>query len=513
MRRAAAVDRKIALSLLALASILMAHAVYVAWPYTTDDAYIILRYSQNLAVGNGPTYNAGGPPVEGYSTFLWMVILAIPHLMGVSAVAFAKVLGTVLTVGYVVIAAMLAMLLNGHASKDRRLLLGSATAALLCAPYSTGVHAVSAMGTPLFAVTLTALFYCLTRFMEEPRPRWAVALSLAALSAALSRPEGNIAAMPAVAVGLLLSDRAGRALLLKWVGLAYLVPVFVYFAWRLRMYGHAFPLPFYVKVTHQTLLAGVPDVARFLAYVGVHLGAFILLGLGRLRGRVLPAMAGAAVLLLALAVPAHIVGFGSRYLFPLLPFGVALASVGLGLLLELLESSASPRVSSAAGTVWTAIVVLAIATFLTDFRGQRREYDDYAAGLTRYAVLARRLRMIKPPGSDPVLATVEAGLIPYVSGWRTIDTYGLNDATIALSWKHDPDFVVSQHPDLVIVSSKSTAAYVPAEEGLAFEAALLDRCLQQGMVKVGSVTFEDGYYLWLLAKPDGFVARGLAEQA
>lgn len=450
--------------------------------------------------------------MEGCSTFLWMVILAIPHILGANAIAFAKVLGTLLTLGYVFAAVNLAMLLNDHASNERRLLLGSVTAALLCAPYWTGVHAVSVMGTPLFALTLTIFFYCLTRFMGELRARWCIALSVAALLVGLSRPEGSIAVLPAVATGVLLSDRAGRALLVKWITLVYLFPTFLYMAWRLGTYGLVFPLPFYVKVAHQARLAGLWDVARFVAYVGAHVGAFVVLGTGRLRARVVPAAVGAGALLVMFVVPAHIVDFGSRYLFPLLPFGFALASVGLGLLLELLQSSTLQHVSAAAVTIWTTIVALAVATFLTDFRSQRHESDEYAAGLRRYEAMARRLRTIKPPGSDPLLATAEAGLIPYVSGWRTIDTYGLNDLTIALTWKHDPEFVLSQHPDLVIVSSKTDTVFIP-EGGFEFEKALLERCLQQGMVKVGSVLFEEGYYLWLLARPDSFVARGLQDRS
>ena len=52
---------------------------YQIFSYTIDDAYITFRYSKNLAAGFGPTYNPGLPPVEGYTTFLWMLLMALPH--------------------------------------------------------------------------------------------------------------------------------------------------------------------------------------------------------------------------------------------------------------------------------------------------------------------------------------------------------------------------------------------------------------------------------------------------
>ena len=48
-----------------------------------DDAMISLRYALNLAAGYGLVWNAGEPPVEGYTNFLWTLLLAAPHALGV----------------------------------------------------------------------------------------------------------------------------------------------------------------------------------------------------------------------------------------------------------------------------------------------------------------------------------------------------------------------------------------------------------------------------------------------
>src|SRR5436190_21845758 len=48
-----------------------------------DDQMISMRYAENLASGAGLVWNAGGPRVEGYSNFLWLLYMALFHVVGV----------------------------------------------------------------------------------------------------------------------------------------------------------------------------------------------------------------------------------------------------------------------------------------------------------------------------------------------------------------------------------------------------------------------------------------------
>ncbi|MCH8333174.1 hypothetical protein IIC65_04515, partial [Candidatus Sumerlaeota bacterium] len=45
-----------------------------------DDVMISMRYARNLAHGHGLVWNADGPRVEGYTNFLWTMLLSLPHL-------------------------------------------------------------------------------------------------------------------------------------------------------------------------------------------------------------------------------------------------------------------------------------------------------------------------------------------------------------------------------------------------------------------------------------------------
>ena len=67
--------------------------------FIQDDAYISFRYAQHLAQGDGLVWNVGEPPVEGYTNFLWTVLLAVPETLGLDPVAFANGVGLLCFVG------------------------------------------------------------------------------------------------------------------------------------------------------------------------------------------------------------------------------------------------------------------------------------------------------------------------------------------------------------------------------------------------------------------------------
>lgn len=50
-----------------------------------DDAMISMRYARNLAQGNGLVWNPGGERVEGYTNPLWVVFMALFHLIPIPA--------------------------------------------------------------------------------------------------------------------------------------------------------------------------------------------------------------------------------------------------------------------------------------------------------------------------------------------------------------------------------------------------------------------------------------------
>src|SRR6266436_6189736 len=78
MRERQSANSKIALILLSFATLI---SVYYGWRlfwFLTDDAFIAFRYISNSQLGHGYVWNAPPfRPVEGYTSFLWVVLLDV----------------------------------------------------------------------------------------------------------------------------------------------------------------------------------------------------------------------------------------------------------------------------------------------------------------------------------------------------------------------------------------------------------------------------------------------------
>lgn len=157
--------------LAAIASCGWFRAGQLAW--LCDDAFISIRYADNLANGLGLVYNAG-ERVEGYTNLLWTLMLATATRAGLSAVATAQYLGIV---WYVALAVSLTYRSWRRADSGRPFIPLAAGIVLVSEDFQ--VWASGGLETSLFAwLSVQALM--LTR--EPPtRARSAMAGSLFAL--------------------------------------------------------------------------------------------------------------------------------------------------------------------------------------------------------------------------------------------------------------------------------------------------------------------------------------------
>src|SRR4051794_19779493 len=73
------------------AIVLVVHSL--AYNFVTDDAYISFVYSRNFAEHGELAFNLGSP-VEGYTNFLWTLILGLLMVLGISPEWSSRVLGT-----------------------------------------------------------------------------------------------------------------------------------------------------------------------------------------------------------------------------------------------------------------------------------------------------------------------------------------------------------------------------------------------------------------------------------
>ena len=406
-------------------------------PWTLDDAFISMRYAWNLAHGQGLVFNPG-EAVEGYTNFLWTVLLAPAALAGKDMVLWVKVLGllcTVATLGLVALSDRLLPGMSARAATWSVLLLGT-----------SGVFtrwSLSGMEAPLVGVLVLAAL------LVHARDERGLATGVLAGIAGLARPDAGLVVFPILADAF--ASRRGA-----WGRIAGFALVAVpYHAWRIWTYGDLLPNTFYVKVggTVASLARGTFYANDFL---GVELGLVLLVAVGVFAGERLLAPGTRAMSLYLLVHLIYVVVVGGdvfqgfRFFAPVLPVLACCAGIALD----------EVRRGVAAGVVAIAIHLGAIAA--NDQLGQSGEISDVGERIGKW------LRACAPP--DAVLATNIAGAVPFYSRLQTIDMLGLNDRHIAHREmpamgegkagheKGDGAYVLSRAPDYVVFGALKGSA-------------------------------------------------------
>jgi arabinofuranosyltransferase len=394
----------------------------LAWRFRdhqVDDAFISFRYARNLAAGLGPVFNAG-ERVEGYSNFLWVVLLAAGLRIGVAAEVLSKLLGLAAACGTIAVVAR----------ASSRLKLSGATAwlapVLLAVSPALAVWSTAGLETTLFALLLTYGVCRLAEDVEEGGPSVATAAVFGLTS--WTRPEGALFGGAMSALLLLQSgaSRPGRVAWARWTGV-FLLVFLSYFIWRWRYYGFLLPNTFYAKVD-----VGGSQVGRGLRYLsafGAAAGYWLFLpplALVRIRRKGLTVLACATVAGLLFTVfvggdglPMH------RFLVPSLGTFFLLVAWGCDTLLGQFAATRTKRA--------IAVTVLALACLYSSrgaFAGAEYKYvEQDVAETAAWREIGLWFRENAEP--DAWIGVVPAGAVPYYSGLRTIDMLGLNDVTIA----------------------------------------------------------------------------------
>ena len=242
----------------------VAGASRLAW--VCDDAFISYRYARNLANGLGLVYNAG-ERVEGYSNFLWTLLLAGAAWLNADPVWISQALGIA------AFAATLGLLAwtSGRLTRARAIARVPLAAALLALHYHALEFATGGLETALFAWLVTAVT---VSAIAAKTPLAHARTTALAVLAALCRPDGALL-LAVAAVPPLLDAIAKRSV--RGLVYAALPVVFVYLpylGWKLAYYGDLLPNTFYAKA------AGVATYSRGLAYLASYFAKYPWLALG-----------------------------------------------------------------------------------------------------------------------------------------------------------------------------------------------------------------------------------------
>lgn len=214
--------------------------------WSCDDIFITLRYVDNLFSGHGLVYNPG-EHVEGYTHFLWLVLLLIPNWLGLDPVGASQFLGLLSFAGVLVIFSSISYKLNRRSMA----FFLPMTPLVLAVHRDFAIWATSGLETMFFTFLLSAAFYLYFIAGVERRKR-IVATGLLLILATMTRPDGALIYVLAntflLAGGLLWRRRPKEvAIELGLFNLAFVVLYVPYFIWKLSYYGYVFPNSYYAK--------------------------------------------------------------------------------------------------------------------------------------------------------------------------------------------------------------------------------------------------------------------------
>ncbi|HEX2685709.1 MAG TPA: hypothetical protein VHN14_03785 [Kofleriaceae bacterium] len=469
------------------AIVLVAHSL--AYNFVTDDAYISFVFSRNLAEHGELTFNLG-QPVEGYTNFLWTLVLGLVMLLGIPPEWSSRVLGT---------ACALATLYLVFRLMERALGRTTPWAAVpsLLLACSSGFACWTSGGleTQLYTLLVTAALDAFVAAATGPRAlrRLGVMLALASMT----RPEGPmIAAILGVAWGIVRGlgqltlrrrrpadpeaphvPTSGRRFVDEALAVAWFLGLWApWFTWRWWYYGWPFPNTYYVKATGPWASPDLPRqmLGNGLYYVWIWLRQthvlyalpIALVGLVCARPRTPRFALTISLALLAAVYLAYTVAVGGdfmglhRFIMPM--FVVAALAVTLGA-----EWIARTLGHPAAGVAITLVLVGAFAVTqasLTRASLRWGNFDsdrgiDTPAYLIAYtedrAAIGRAMQACFR--ADDFSIVGGAGAQPYFGRMRGIDVFGLVSETIA----HDEPRVRARAGHTKFGSDRVLATYDP----------------------------------------------------
>ncbi len=434
-----------------------------------DDAFISFRYALNMVQGHGLTFNPNAPPVEGYTNFLWTVLIGGVLACGAEPVVTTQILTTALALATVLLIYRVALhWWNGSAWA---LLPPLVLAAL--PPFVLYTARGSGMETAL--VTLLALLALaqLARVLHQPTLRGGAVAGMLSALVVLTRPDGVLVPL---AGGLLLLWQAvrqpqARPALLALIG-GFVLLYAPYFVWRYSYYGYLLPNTFYAKTGSSTaqVVRGWHYTREFV--LGLQPFALLVLLGGSLLAlwRAQPHQRQAAGLLwlfvLLTAVYVTLVGGDQfplgRFFIVALPPLVLLLTHGASALAQHGRLAQAGAGLACSALLLTGLVGMPASSSRTPQTAVWREHKV----AVKNADLGHWLRLNTPP--DTVIATGIAGAMPFYAQRHTVDMLGLNDTYIAHlvvdsigqgvagAEKTDNTYILDQQPDYIPFASSGT---------------------------------------------------------
>jgi len=441
--------------------ILLVPYLVITHNHIGEDCFISFRYVENFVSGHGLVYNTG-ERVEGYSDYLWVMILSLFRWIGFSPILVSKFLGLVSTILLVWVGSYYSL------KKLQRKIDWIYLAAPLLLFFNPILHYHAGRGLETSFYTLLFIW---AAFSFKRRNYANSSFAFAAM--ALLRPEGFIyfwLLVPMLFLDIAYSRTEKFPYSLPWVRFRFFAPyltvVIGFIIWRLVYYGALFPNSVYAKTDPLNFLYN-PSLHMLLQFIisWSYIPLFALLAVFTYhkeeweiqRSLVIPILLGGGVLFFTIAI-GQVQAEPFQHYMPLVPILIILVQeflramkmrvednlpliIGFFVMFQLLNFYTSDNLDAPRSRLHSRTF-----QFLSswNFPARLKWYVDEQPILL-HAEAGKWCRENLP--ADALIGADQIGQFGYYSGQRILDLLGLTDPEFARRG-YSVELLLSRKPQL-----------------------------------------------------------------
>jgi arabinofuranosyltransferase len=404
------------LILLCIGFWIIAYLILGRW--FTDDAFIAFRYANNFYNGLGLVFNAG-QYVQGYTNFLWMIILICLKFLSIDFQTSAVLINLV---SYLLLSFIVYCFLKKLFTAKSATFYFLSTIAIVSAPNLLAWVVGGGLEGPLFTTLLTVSFYFL--LYKENKIICAVFFVLTTLT----RPEGILFFFLAL-LYLLFFDESNRKKNISAFLFSYIIPIAGYFTWSYFYYDDILPNTFYAKVSLSLrgILEGIHYDYRYLMS-SPFIFLLLVLSLFNIKNHSKEIKYFWIMFLIYIFYVTLVGGdfmFAFRFFLPILPFIYFLIINELGRLLVLLKIPFETKKFLYVIFVFLIMYNILSLNFFNDYKSRIKNYKMIQSG----KILAEYFNNQYP--SYFTIASSGIGALGFYSKMQILDVLGLTNKTIA----------------------------------------------------------------------------------
>ena len=439
----------LAILVLAIGVFLMFSLKYIHFTY--DDSFIIYRYAENLANGHGFSWNYDGIPEFGFTSYLHTILIAAGIKLGFDPMSFSNIV-TVFsgTITIIVVGLIVRELTE---KKFEYYFLSSLVLGFLPA---FGLHAISGMETILFVAFFALSAYSYLVFLRTNKIKHLSILITLIIFTAFIRYEGAL-----LSIGIIIHQIYNSWILknptdFKKIAI-FCIPIM--FVIGILLVNNSYqdqylPNPFHMKSTIE--LSDLVRNSYSISFVLVLMIAHIFLIALNFKEIIKnPKSSYFLIQILVVLIPFLFISqwgnFQHRYYMQIIPLIISLSIFSFYLIKpKIILGQKHPKF------IIIIIIVVLVSYNLSTNWEIRSWADDFSDGLEKSHIkIGKILGNYDHLKHNTIATVVDAGAVPYYSGWQVYD-YTFNDR---YTTKHGftSEYFYQQNP--VIITLNSHVAY------------------------------------------------------